>query len=74
LHVTAINEPGCLGAIAAAIGDQGANIDDVRMTERSPDFRRMIIDLEVWDLKQLNAIMSHLRTLPAVSQVERVNG
>jgi (p)ppGpp synthase/HD superfamily hydrolase len=41
---------------------------------RSPDFRDLKIDLEVWDLKHLNAIISQLRTKTIVSQVERVNG
>ena len=74
LEITAINEPGCLAAIATAIGDHGANIDDVHIVARSPDFREMIIDVEVWDLKQLHAIISHLRGQPVVSHVERVNG
>ncbi len=74
IQVTAINEPGCLAAITQSIADHGANIDDLRMVSRSPDFRTMLIDLEVWDLKQLNAVMSHLRAQPVVSQVERVNG
>ncbi len=74
IEVTCINEPGCLAAVTAVIGDGGANIDDIHFLVRSPDFRKILFDLEVWDLKQLNAIMSHLRTQPVVSQVERVNG
>jgi guanosine-3',5'-bis(diphosphate) 3'-pyrophosphohydrolase len=34
----------------------------------------MLIDIEVWDLKHLNAILSQLRTRPVVSKAERVNG
>ncbi len=74
IEVTAINEPGCLATITATIGDNGANIEDLRFVVRSPDFRKMLIDVEVWDLKQLNAIMSHLRAQPVVSNVQRVNG
>jgi GTP pyrophosphokinase len=72
--VTAINEPGTLGAIATVIGENGANIDDITFNALSPDFREMIIDVEVRDLKHLNTIQSQLRARPIVSKVERVNG
>ena len=70
----ALNEPGSLAAIAAAIGDLGGNIEDIHITSRSQDFRDLTVDLGVWDLKQLNAILSQLRGLPTVARVERVNG
>ncbi len=72
--VTAINEPGTLGMIATLIGDTGANIDNISIHELSADFREMIIDVEVTDLKHLNGIISQLRGKPVVSKVERVNG
>jgi GTP diphosphokinase / guanosine-3',5'-bis(diphosphate) 3'-diphosphatase len=72
--VTAINEPGTLGTIASVIGDIGANIDNITINVLSPDFREMVIDIEVADLKHLNGIMTQLRTKPVVSKVERVNG
>ena len=72
--VTAINEPGTLGTIAATIGDTGANIDNITIKVLSPDFREMVLDLEVADLKHLNGIITQLRTKPVVSKVERVNG
>ncbi len=74
VQVTAVNEPGCLAAVTGAVGDQGANIDDIRMLSRSQDFRTMLIDLEVWDLKQLNAVIASVRAQPVVSHIERVNG
>ncbi len=74
IAVTAINEPGALAAITAAIGDHGGNIDDLRVMSRSPDFREVLVDVEVWDLKQLGAIMAQLRAQKTISRVERVNG
>ena len=74
IAVTAINEPGALAGITAAISDNGGNIDDLKVTARSKDFREVLVDLDVWDLKQLNAIIARLRTNKAVSKVERVNG
>ena len=38
----------------------GVNIDNVR-TRRSPDFTELLIDLEVYDLKHLTAIIGQLR-------------
>ena len=74
LSVTAINEPGALAGIATSISDHGANIDDIRVMSRSKDFREVVVDVEVWDVKQLNAIMAQLRHQKTVSKVERVNG
>jgi guanosine-3',5'-bis(diphosphate) 3'-pyrophosphohydrolase len=74
IEVMAINEPGCLAAITGVIGELGANIEDIRVTMRAPDVRKMLLDVEVWDLKQLNEIIARLRTQPMVSAVERVNG
>jgi len=72
--VTAINEPGTLGVIATSIGDTGANIDNISINTLSADFREMIIDIEVSDLKHLNGIITQLRAMPVISKVERVNG
>ncbi|HRK24782.1 MAG TPA: bifunctional (p)ppGpp synthetase/guanosine-3',5'-bis(diphosphate) 3'-pyrophosphohydrolase [Beijerinckiaceae bacterium] len=74
LHLEVINEPGALASITRVIGDADANIDSISMMSRTADFREMLIDIEVWDLKHLNAIISELRTTAQVSKVERVNG
>ena len=72
--MTAINEPGALGAIANVIGDAGANIANIAFQEHSPDFRDVLLDVEVNDLKHLTGIMSQLKAKPVVSKVERING
>ena len=74
IKVTAINEPGSLGAIANVIGDAGANIANIAFEEHSPDFRDVLLDVEVNDLKHLTGIMSQLKAKPVVSKVERING
>ena len=74
IAVTAVNEPGTLGAITTVVGENGANIDGVVMRGSKADFRDMVFDLEVLDLKHLNTIISQLRARPIVSVVERVNG
>ena len=72
--VNALNEPGALGVISTVIGDAGANIDHIEFVSRSPDFRDIVIDLEVLDLSHLNAIIAQLKAKSVVSKVERVNG
>ena len=74
IKVAAINEPGSLASVAGVIGEQGANIDDLHIITKSPDFREILLDVQVFDLKHLNTVLSRLRALPIISKVERVNG
>lgn len=74
LAVSVINEPGSLADIARVIADTDANIDNLSMQSKTADFREIVLDIEVWDLKHLNAIISALKAKPMVAQVERVNG
>jgi len=72
--VQSVNEPGSLAQIAQVIAEHDGNIDNIRMTRRAPDFTDVQIDLEVYDLKHLNAIIAQLRAKPVVAKAERVNG
>ena len=74
LHVQNVNEPGSLAQVAGVIAEHDGNIDNIGMSRRSPDFTELTIDLEVYDLKHLNAIISQLRAKAVVASVERVNG
>jgi RelA/SpoT family (p)ppGpp synthetase len=69
-----VNEPGSLAQIATVIAEHDGNIDNIGMFRRSPDFTELTIDLEVYDLKHLSAIIAQLRAKPVVAKVERVNG
>ncbi|HEX5507279.1 MAG TPA: bifunctional (p)ppGpp synthetase/guanosine-3',5'-bis(diphosphate) 3'-pyrophosphohydrolase [Pseudolabrys sp.] len=72
--VQSVNEPGSLAQIAQVIAEHDGNIDNIRMTRRAPDFTDVLIDLEVYDLKHLTAIIAQLRAKPMVAKVDRVNG
>jgi len=72
--VQSVNEPGSLAQIAQVIAENDGNIDNIRMTRRAPDFTDVLIDLEVYDLKHLTAIIAQLRAKPMVAKAERVNG
>jgi RelA/SpoT family (p)ppGpp synthetase len=74
ISVESVNEPGSLAQIAQVIAEHDGNIDNIRMTRQSPDFTSLMIDLEVYDLKHLTAIISQLRAKAVVANAERVNG
>ena len=74
LMIQNVNEPGSLAQVAGVIAENDGNIDNISMRRRSPDFTELTIDLEVYDLKHLSAIIAQLRAKAVVAQVERVNG
>jgi len=74
IKVENVNEPGALAQIATVIAEHDGNIDNISMHRRSPDFTETTIDLEVYDLKHLSAILAQLRAKAVVAKVERVNG
>lgn len=71
IEVTGLNEPGTLAHITRIIGEAEGNIDYIQMVTRAPDFSKMVIGLEVWDLKHLNDIISGLRSVKVVHSVSR---
>jgi (p)ppGpp synthase/HD superfamily hydrolase len=73
IKVQSVNEPGSLAQVTQVIAEHDGNIDNIRMTRRAPDFTELQIDLEVYDLKHLNAIISQLKAKKVVAQVDRVS-
>ena len=69
-----INAPGSLADIAQVVAANDANIHTLSMIRTAPDFTEMLIDLEVWDLKHLNRLLSQLKENASVSDARRVNG
>jgi (p)ppGpp synthase/HD superfamily hydrolase len=74
IMVQSMNEPGTLAQIAQVIAENDGNIDNIRMARTSPDFTNCTIDLEVYDLKHLNAIIAQLRAKKVVAAADRVTG
>ena len=72
--MTALNAPGSLAEIAQIVAANDANIHTLSMVRPAPDFTEMVIDLEVWDLKHLNRLLSQLKANEAVRLAKRVNG
>ena len=74
ITVTVVNEPGTLAKVAKVIGEADGNIDTLRMMRRATDFTEMVINLEVFDVTHLNAILAGLKAQSVVSAAERVFG
>jgi GTP diphosphokinase / guanosine-3',5'-bis(diphosphate) 3'-diphosphatase len=72
IHVVSINEPGTLAQIAQVVAETDGNIDNLTMRRRSSDMTEMFLDVEVYDLKHLSAIIDGLRAKKVVSDVQRV--
>ncbi len=72
IKVTGVNEAGTLAQIAAVIGDNDGNISNLNMAKRAADFYEMHIEVEVWDLKHLNRILTELRRKPIISEAVRI--
>ncbi len=74
IKVVVVNERGALGMLANTISDQGGNITNLHITDRSSDFWELIVDVEVLDAKHLTQIQAALRASPLISSVRRVRG
>ncbi len=74
IALKSLNEPGSLAQVTTTIAEHDGNIDSVQMHRPNPDFTDVTIDLSVWDLKHLSAIISELREKRQISRVERVLG
>ena len=74
VSITALNEPGTLAEIAQVIATNEANIHKLEMGNTAPDFTEMLFELEVWDLKHLNRLISQIKEKSCVSAARRVYG
>jgi GTP pyrophosphokinase/guanosine-3',5'-bis(diphosphate) 3'-pyrophosphohydrolase len=71
LDLAISNDAGVLGRICTLIGDQKANISDLKFTERKPDFYRLLVDVELRDVEHLHMVMTALEAETDVAQVTR---
>lgn len=72
LKLTFLNKPGSLASVSTAISQQGANIANIRVTNRTVDFWDVLIDIEVKDVEHLRSVIASLRALPIINSVERI--
>ncbi|GMB81694.1 bifunctional (p)ppGpp synthetase/guanosine-3',5'-bis(diphosphate) 3'-pyrophosphohydrolase [Shinella zoogloeoides] len=72
IMINALNEPGTLAEVTQTIATSDINIRSMSMARVAADFTEVHIDLEVWDLRQLNQLIGQLKELQCVSTINRV--
>ena len=72
LEVVLNNEAGNLSEMTTAIANVGANISDLKFTNRSSDFYDIAVDVEVPSVSRLMQIMATLRISRAIASVTRI--
>jgi GTP pyrophosphokinase len=65
------NEPGSLASVAAVISQQGGNISNIQISDRSLDFFHVLLDLEVKDVEHMRTMIAVLQSNKYVESVER---
>ena len=68
------NERGTLGSLTTVIATHLGNINNLKITNRTPELFEMVLDIEVSDSRHLIDIIAALRATPVVSSVERARG
>ncbi len=71
LEITISNDAGVLGRICTLIGEQKANISDLRFTDRKPDYYKLIVDTDLRDVEHLHMVMTALEAETDVAQISR---
>jgi len=74
LEVVVLNEVGALAKLAEVIARDLGNINNLKITERDVEFFRLVVDVEVHDVKHLTSIIAALRATPVITSVERLRG
>ncbi len=73
ISLLAINKPGTLAQISSIIASCDANIHNMVLRQNSPDFHKLIIELELRDLAQLTDVLDSLRATAGLSEVGRAS-
>ena len=74
IMIIVLNEPGSLGEIASAIGNNKGNIINLKLTSRKKTFFEMLVDVKVKNLNHFTNIIASIRSLDSVSSVNRIKG
>ncbi|MBN8531765.1 MAG: bifunctional (p)ppGpp synthetase/guanosine-3',5'-bis(diphosphate) 3'-pyrophosphohydrolase [Alphaproteobacteria bacterium] len=71
LRMQVSHETGALANLANSIAKDGGNITNLKIINRAPDFFEILLDIQVRDIRHLNAVIAALRANSAVQSVER---
>jgi GTP pyrophosphokinase/guanosine-3',5'-bis(diphosphate) 3'-pyrophosphohydrolase len=72
IELTISNDAGVLGRLCTLIGERGANISNITFEERTPDFYRLIIDVELRDVGHMHAVCTALEADTSVAHIARM--
>ncbi|TCL70173.1 bifunctional (p)ppGpp synthetase/guanosine-3',5'-bis(diphosphate) 3'-pyrophosphohydrolase [Rhizobium sp. BK251] len=70
--INALNEPGTLAKVAQTVAGLDVNIRVMNTVSVAADFTEMALDVEVWDLRQLNQLLAQLKELDCIATVKRL--
>lgn len=71
IYIVVFHKPGTVAAITSIIARENANIINMQITNRTPEFYEFIIDLDVNNLEHLYNIIAALRMSQHVLSVDR---
>jgi GTP pyrophosphokinase/guanosine-3',5'-bis(diphosphate) 3'-pyrophosphohydrolase len=71
LDLTIGNDAGVLGRICTLIGEQKANISDMKFVDRKPDFYRLLIGVDLRDAEHLHSVVTALAAESDVAAISR---
>jgi (p)ppGpp synthase/HD superfamily hydrolase len=74
IRVVVHNEVGALAKVAGIIGEHGANIENLVMSQRAADYYDFDIVVEVRHIEHLNEILFALQQADVVVEAERMRG
>jgi len=72
IELTISNDAGVLGRICTLIGEQKANISDLRFVDRKPDYYRLLVDIELRDAAHLHTVKMVLEAETNVADIRRL--
>lgn len=70
--INALNEPGTLAKVAQTVAGLDVNIRILNTVRVAADFTEMALDVEVWDLRQLNQLLAQIKDLDCIATVKRL--
>ncbi|MHC2362307.1 RelA/SpoT family protein [Rhizobium leguminosarum] len=72
IMVNGLNEPGTLAKVAQTVAGLDVNIRLLNTVRVAADFTEMMLELEVWDLRQLNQLLAQMKELDCIATVRRL--
>ncbi len=72
IMINALNEPGTLAKVAQTVAGLDVNIRMLNTVRAATDFTEMVLEVEVWDLRQLNQLLAQLKDLDCIATVRRL--